>query len=158
MIFYEKLDSISFTVPAVCAHCGEREGHYPWKIHSAYGGVFLFVYTSHKSLTFNVLVCEDCKTKLERLQKLWHVAFMVCGLSIPASLFVMVLYPPLAVAAFWVFILGLPLSFVVMWRRGYYSQGKNLGKYTGKRFKFKNPEFDRQFAAVNAEGAQTQEM
>lgn len=147
--FSERLPSVPFDCPSICAKCGERQGKHPWVVRSNYERLFLFVYNSHKVISFQVPVCDECKTKLERLQKGWYVAFMVSGFSVLASLCLLILFPENYLVWLGLFVLALLGAFVTMWIRGFYAQGKDIGSYNGKCFKFKNERFERQFAVLN---------
>ncbi len=140
---------MDFALPFVCAHCGSRPGTHLWPIRSSYNRFFLVVLAGRETLDFYVPVCDECKSKLERRLKAWRITLMVCGLSTLAFLFLIGLYPPWGLAWFALFALALLSSLVAIWQRMVHLNGSNLGRYDGKRFRFKNVEFQRQFAALN---------
>lgn len=145
----QKLQGIQIASPSICANCGEQQGTQPWVITSTYGRVFLLVASGYQTLTFQVPVCEQCETKLNKLRTSWHIVFMVCGLGSLGVPLLSYMYPPATLVLCGLAILALLTAFLAYWKRSIYLSGSNIGSYDGKYFWFKNAEFQQQFAVLN---------
>jgi len=155
---HNKLPSVQFACPTICAHCGEQEGKHPWTIQSIFNRIFLLVFSSYEFIEFQVLICDACKARLEKSQRDWYTVLMagsfgaialVVLLGLLSALFISFL----ALFGLWaiLFIGALLGGLLAAQRRSVYRTGSNIGSYNGKHFRFKNPQFHHQFSDLNPE-------